>query len=449
MENIPMNIIKLSHDNNIKPLHVNFNGGDISSDAGLLLLKEVDRQVGLTQRMAEIIPDTRDQRYIDHSYLVLLQQRIAQIAAGYEDANDCNSLRDDPIFKLFAGRNPESDIPLGSQPTMTRFENQIKNSTLYRLAKVFVDLFIQSYDNEPKVIVLDFDDTEDRVHGCQQLALFNGFYQERCFLPLHVYEGLSGKLITTILKPGKRSDGKLILAILKRLVNYLRLFWKDTIIIFRGDGHFMSPEVMDWIEHQDQVMYVTGLTAYSPLQEMIKPIIQKVRKMHKQSNKEIIRYHSMRYKANSWQKYRRVVAKVELVENKIHVRFIVTDMELAKAKSLFEQVYQPRGQAELYIKEHKLYLRSDKTSCHRFQANQFRVLLHSAAYVLFHQLKKNLLQHTQWANATIETIRLRLLKIGVLVKELKTRINITFPSSCPVKMHLNRWFDIFALLTHT
>lgn len=423
--------------------------GRYSSDAGILLLKEVDRQIGLTQKMATIIPDIRDQRYIDHTYLELLQQRIAQIAAGYEDGNDCNSLRDDPIFKLFAGRNPESDAALGSQPTMSRFENQIKNSTLYRLAKVFVDLFVQSYDDQPKVIVLDFDDTEDRVHGCQQLSLFNGFYKERCFLPLHVYEGLSGKLITTVLKPGKRSDGKLILAILKRLVRYLRSFWANTIIIFRGDGHFMSPDVMDWIECQDNVMYVTGLTAYAPLQEMIAPIVEQVRKTDQQTNKAITRYHSMRYKAGSWRKHRRVVAKVEIVENKIHVRFIVTNMEQATAKALFEQVYQPRGQAELYIKEHKLYLRSDKTSCHRFQANQFRVLLHSAAYVLFHQLRTNLLQHTQWAKATIETIRLRLLKIGVLVKELKTKINVVFPSSCPVKMQLKRCFEIFTLLPHT
>ena len=432
--------------NNIKPLHINFNGGDMSSDAGLMLLKEIDNQIGLTERMSTIIPDNRDQRYIEHSVVELLQQRISQIATGYEDANDCNSLRNDPIFKLFAGRNPNSDPPLGSQPTMSRFENQIKNTTLYRLAKVFVDLFIQSYDAEPKVIVLDFDDTEDKVHGGQQLALFNGFYKGRCFLPLHVYEGLSGKLITTILKPGKRSDGKLTLAILKRLVNYLRSFWKHTIIIFRGDGHFMSPEVMDWIENHDQVLYVTGLTAYQPLKKMIQPIVERIRKIHKTTGKHSTCYHSMRYRANSWKNHRRVVAKIEMVENQMNVRFIVTNIEQATSKAAFEQIYQPRGQAELYIKEHKLYLRSDKTSCHRFQANQFRVLLHSAAYVLFHALRTNLLKHTQWAKATIETIRVRLLKIGVLVNELKTKTNLIFPSSCPVKKHLKRWFDIFALL---
>jgi hypothetical protein len=443
-----MKSILLSQDN-IKPLSIKFNGGDISSDAGVLLLKEVDKQIGLTQKMAENIPDTRDQRYIDHSYLELLRQRIAQISAGYEDANDCNSLRYDPIFKIFTGRNPESDAPLGSQPTMTRFENQIRNSSLYRLAKVFVDVFIQSYEREPEVIVLDFDDTEDRVHGGQQLSLFNGFYEERCFLPLHVYEGISGKLVTTILKPGKRSDGKLTLAILRRLVMYLRQFWKKTIIIFRGDGHFMSPIVMDFIESQENVLYVTGLSAYPTLQEIIKPLIQQVSQIYQKSRNRIIRYHSFRYKATSWSKYRRVVAKIEMTDNKMNVRFIVTDMEQAKAKTLFEQVYQPRGQAELYIKEHKLYLRSDKTSCHRFAANQFRVLLHSAAYVLFHSFRTNLLQYTQWAKASIQTIRLRLLKIGVLVKEMKTRTNITFPSSCPEKKHMGSWFEIFTLLPDT
>ena len=265
-------------------------------------------------------------------------------------------------------------------------------------------------------------------------------------MPLHVYEGLSGKLITTILKPGKRSDGKLTLAILKRLINYLRSFWKHTIIIFRGDGHFMSPGVMEWIEAQEDILYVTGLTAYPPLQKMIQPMIEQSRQIHKTTSKNTTCYHSSRYKANSWKKHRRVVVKIEISENKMNVRFIVTNMEKATAKALFEQIYQPRGQAELYIKEHKLYLRSDKTSCHRFQANQFRVLLHSAAYVLFHALRTNLLQHSQWAKATIQTIRVRLLKIGALVNELKTKTNIIFPSSCPVKIQLKRWFEMFTLL---
>ena len=266
-------------------------------------------------------------------------------------------------------------------------------------------------------------------------------------MPLHVYKGISGKLVTTILKPGKLSDGKLTLAILRRIVKYLRLFWKKTIIIFRGDGHFMSPLVMDYIESQENVLYVTGLSAYPTLQEIIKPLIQQVSQIYQKSRNRITRYHSLRYKADSWAKYRRVVVKIEMADNNLNVRFIVTDME--KAKALFEQVYQPRGQAELYIKEHKLYLRSDKTSCHRFAANQFRVLLHSAAYVLFHSFRTNLLQHTQWARASIQTIRLRILKIGVLVKEMKTRTNITFPSGCPEKKHLGRWFEIFTLLPDT
>ena len=179
-----------------------------------------------------------------------MTQRVFQIAAGYEDANDCNTLKDDPIFKLCADRLPESDPALASQPTMPRFENSISRTNLYRLARVLVDLFIQSYDEQPNIIVLDFDDTENETHANQQLQLFNNFYKSHCYQPLHVYEGVSGKLIATILKPGKRSDGKQMLMIVKRLIAYLRAHWPKTIFIYRGDSHFAYPDVMAWIDQR-------------------------------------------------------------------------------------------------------------------------------------------------------------------------------------------------------
>jgi hypothetical protein len=436
----------MDNNRNTKPLQINFNGGSITSDAGILLFKEVDKKISLTESISKLIPDFRDQRYIFHTYHDMLRQRIAQISAGYEDANDCDCLRDDPIFKIFADRNPDSDLSLASQPTMTRFENHINNRTLYRLGQLFVDIFIQSYDKEPDVIVLDFDDTDDPVHGGQQLSLFNGYYKERCFMPLHVYEGLSGKLVTTILKPGRRSSGEQSLAILKRLVAHIQSFWPQTIILFRGDGHFTSNKIMDWIESKENIHFVTGLTAYAPLQREIEKIVDQLKEKHQKMQRDFVRYHSFYYKAGSWTRHRRVVVKIEVSASNTNVRFIVTDLEQARAKTLFEQVYQPRGQAELYIKEHKLYLRSDKTSCHKFQANQFRVFLHSAAYVLFHALKTNILKNGQWANATISTIRLRFLKIGAIVKELKTRINIEMSSSCPLKEVIYNSFQIFTIL---
>jgi hypothetical protein len=440
---LPLNLTEVDN----KPVLVDFDGGQISSDGGLLLLREVEQQIGIIKSLTEVIHDARDARYVKHTIMDLMMQRVSQIAAGYEDADDCDDLRADPIIKMCAGRSPNSDDDLASQPTMSRFENSITRTYLYRLAQVFVDNFMASYDNEPKIIVLDFDDTEDEVHGDQQLALFNKYFDEYCFMPLHVYEGLSGKLITTILKPGKRANGKTMLAIVKRLISYIRSLWPNTIIIFRGDSHFSYPEVMEWIDGQDNVYFNTGLTANSRLEAQVQSHIERAKKLYNLHNNKVSRYHSFYYQADSWNHYRRVIAKIEILEDGLlNVRYIVTNMEQAKAKTLYCDIYCARGNAELYIKDHKLYLKSDRTSCHRFAANQFRLLLHSAAYVLIHALKTNILKHTQWVNATIATIRLRLLKIGARVRQLKTRIKMELPSCYPLKETLTNSFQIFEIL---
>ena len=434
-------------DVNQKPVILDFNGGQMSSDGGILLLREVENQIKIVTSLAEVINDPRDARYVKHNVIDMMMQRVSQIAAGYEDADDCDDLRTDPILKMFANRLPETDIDLASQPTMSRFENSISRTYLYRLAKVFVDNFISSYDQEPEIIVLDFDDTADEVHGGQQLALFNGYYKQTCFMPLHVYEGLSGKLITTILKPGKRANGDTMLAIVKRLVNYIRSHFPNTIIVYRGDSHFAYRQVFTWIEQQQNVLYTTGLTANDVLESMVEAHITRAKKLYEQNKRKVVLFHSFNYRAESWDKYRRVVAKVEILDDgKLNVRYIVTNMKQAKATVLYKQIYCARGQAELYIKEHKLYLKSDRTSCHRFAANQFRLLLHSAAYVLLHALKTNILRHTQWANATISTIRLRLLKIGARVRQLKTRVKVELPTSYPLKDILQQSFQIFEIL---
>jgi hypothetical protein len=432
---------------NSQPVLVDFDGGQISSDGGLLLLREVEQQIGIIKSLTEAIHDPRDARYVKHTIMDLLMQRVSQIAAGYEDADDCDDLRADPIIKMCAGRSPETDDDLASQPTMSRFENSITRTYLYRLARVFVDNFIASYDNEPNIIVLDVDDTEDKTHGDQQLALFNKYCDEYCFMPLHVYEGLTGKLITTILKPGKRSNGKTMLAIVKRFISYIRSHWPNTIIIFRGDSHFTYPEMMEWIEEQENVYFNTGLTANSRLGALVQSHIERAKKLYNLHNNKVSLYHSFYYKADSWTRYRRVIAKIEILEDGLlNVRYIVTNLVKATAKTLYSDIYCARGNAELYIKDHKLYLKSDRTSCHCFAANQFRLLLHSAAYVLIHALKTNVLKHTQWGNATIATIRLRLLKIGARVRQLKTRIKVELPSCYPLKETLINSFQIFEIL---
>lgn len=430
-----------------KPVFLGFDGADISSDGGVLALREVESQIKLLAGFAKVIDDPRDARYTKHDVYELLLQRVSQIACGYEDGNDCDRLRDDPVFKMAAGRQPQSGDRLASQPTHSRFENATTaRRALYRLANQLAESFIKSYASEPEVIVLDFDDTEDRVHGAQQLALFNGYFGERCFMPLHVYEGLSGKLIATLLRSGKRMTGKQIRSVLKRLVQKIRQSWPDTLIIFRGDSHFACPEVFLWIEEQRRVRFVAGLAGNAVLLRRVEDLVKQAKERYRQTGNKVKRYHAFFYKAQSWRKPERIIAKIEVNEKGDNIRFVVTDLANAKATLLYQDIYCARARAELCIKDHKLYLKSDRTSCSRFAANQFRLFLHSAAYVLMHALRANLLRNTRWEKATFATIRLRILKIGAQVRELKTRIKVEFPASCPVKNELQRAFRVLEIL---
>ena len=426
-----------------KAVDLDFDGGRLSSDAGLVLLKDPDEQLGLTQALAGVLKDPRDPRRVDFTLHDLLKQRVLQIAAGYEDANDANTLRHDPIFKLLLGRLPDTGAPLASQPTISRFENRASRTELYRMACVLVDQFIASYARPPQLIVLDVDDTEDPVHGEQEQARYDGYYGGYCVLPLHLYEGLSGRLITTIFK-AKRFTGTQMLAVLKRLLKRLRQAWPDTLLIFRGDSHFAYPEVMQWIEAQADLSYVTGLTSNAILQTLARDVVEQTKRAYKRDEGKITRFHSTRYQAGTWSRSRRVVIKVEVSEQGVNTRFVVTDMEQAHTKVLYQHIYCARGQAENEIKDHKRYLKSDRTSCHRFEANQFRLFLHSAAYVLLDTLRREVFKTAPWACATMETIQLRVLKLGARVQELTDRIKISFPSSCPVAPLLRRSLTLLA-----
>jgi len=426
-----------------KAVELDFDGGRLSSDAGVLLLKDIDDQLGLTRDLAAVLSDPRDPRRVKFTRQDLLTQRVFQIAAGYEDANDSNTLRDDPIFKLLLDRLPETGAPLASQPTMSRFENRVSRSELYRMARVLLDQFIASYATQPPVIVLDVDDTEDRVHGQQEHARYDGYYGGYCFMPLHLYEGLSGRLMTTILK-AKRFTGAQMLSVLKRLVKRLRHAWPETLLIFRGDSHFAYPEVMQWIDGQPELSYVTGLTSNTVLQALARAVVEQAKRAYVCSGHKVTRFHSTRYQAGTWLRSRRVVIKVEVSDQGVNTRFVVTDLEQARTKVLYQNIYCARGQAENEIKDHKLYLKSDRTSCHRFEANQVRVFLHAAAYVLLETLRREVLRTTQWASATMETIQLRLLKLGARVQEGEARITISLPSSCPVAPVLRRSLTLLA-----
>ena len=426
-----------------KAVELDFDGGRLSSDAGLVLLKDPDEQLGLTRNLAAVLSDPRDPRRVHFTPRDLLKQRVLQIAAGYEDANDANTLRHDPIFKLLLDRLPETGAPLASQPTISRFENRVSRTELSRMALVLVEQFLAAYVRPPKLIVLDFDDTEDPVHGGQEQARYDGYYGGYCFLPLHLYEGLSGRLITTIFK-AKRFTGAQMLAVLTRLVKRLRQAWPHTLLIVRGDSHFAYPEVMQWIEEQPDLSYVTGLTSNRVLTELAREVVEQAKRAYTRDGGKITRFHSTRYQAGTWSRSRRVVIKVEVSNQGVNTRFVVTDMEDARTKVLYQQIYCARGQAENEIKDHKLSLKSDRTSCHRFEANQFRLFLHSAAYVLLDTLRREVLKTTPWASVTMETIQLRLLKLGARVQEFTDRIKVSLPSSCPVAPVLRRSLTLLA-----
>src|SRR3989454_5116421 len=317
-----------------KAVELDFDGGHLSSDAGLVLLKDIDDQLGLTRALAAVLADSRDACRLHFTSEDLLKQRIFQIAAGYEDANDSNTLRDDPIFKLLLDRLPETGAPLASQPTMSRFENRVSRSELYRMARVLLDQFIASYATQPPVIVLDVDDTEDRVHGQQEHARYDGYYGGYCFMPLHLYEGLSGRLMTTILK-AKRFTGAQMLSVLKRLVKRLRHAWPETLLIFRGDSHFAYPEVMQWIEDQPDLSYVTGLTSNTVLQALARAVVEQAKRAYACRGGKVTRFHSTRYQAQTWSRARRVVIKVEVCDQGVNTRFVVTDLEHARTKVLY------------------------------------------------------------------------------------------------------------------
>jgi hypothetical protein len=363
-----------------KTVELDCDGGRLSSDAGLILLKDIDEQLGLTRALATVLSDARDARRILFTPEDLLKQRILQIAAGYEDANDSNTFRHDPIFKLLRDRLPETGAPLASQPTISRFENSVSRTELYRMALVLMEQFIASYDSPPEVIVLDVDDTEDRAHGEQEQIRYDGYYGGYCFMPCHLYEGLSGRLSTTILK-AKRFSSAQMLAVLKRVVKRLRHAWPDTLVIFRGDSHFAYPEVMAWIEAQPHLSYVTGLTSNAVLQKLAHEVVEQTKRAYARWGRKATRFHSTRDQAGTWSCSRRVVIKVEVSEQGVNTRFVVTDMEQAHTQVLYRHIYCARGQMENEIKDHKLSLKSDRTSCHCFEANQVRLFLHSAAYI--------------------------------------------------------------------
>ena len=431
-------------------IRADFDGGALSSDFGALLLRGIDRQIGFTERLAAAVRDKRHPSYIDHPLRDLFAQRIYQIASGYADGNDANSLRHDPMFKLSVERVPlDPGQALASAPTFSRLEHSVTRTDLYRLTHAFVDHFIASYPEPPAAIVLDLDHSEDPTHGQQELTFYNHHYQSYCYLPLFIFEGTAHALVTACLRPGKRPPGAENAMILARLLSYLRRHWPYTHILVRGDSHFATPEVMEVIAHRRRIDFVFGLAGNAVLLRQGAPVMQEARALFRQQPAVAHAYGEPRpassrlyeefsYAAASWNQPWRVIIKAEVMAAGDNPRFVVTSLEAPPPQQVYEDLYCARGNCENDIKAVKGDLHSDRTSATTFLANAVRLLLACGAYVLHHALRTHTLTHTGLATAQPGTVILTLFKVATQIKQYKDRILLHLPTSCPVKALLHR-----------
>ncbi|AOF97416.1 IS1380 family transposase [Sphingobium sp. RAC03] len=417
-----------------KKMTAAFDGGRLTSDGGVLLLAQAERQLGIAERLAACICDPRDQSRVVHDLDDILRARMLAIACGYEDADDLDSLRHDPGFKLALGKLPGGVIGLASQPTMSRWENAPTTRELVRLTGALVDLYCASYPVPPVAVTLDIDETVDVVHGGQQLSFWNGHYGERCFLPIHVYDTATGRPVAMLLRTGKSPSGVETAGHVRRLIRRIRCHWPNTRITLRGDGHYGRPEIMAWCE-ANGIDYVFGLPGNKALHA--DPVIVNrgdacATDRALQGLGVLRRYAETCYAAKSWgPTKRRVVARIEASTMGLDIRFVVTSIELGSAEHIYDTLYCARGQAENLIKLHKTQLKSDRTSCRSANANQMRLILHTAAYWLMWKLRQAVPATAALRNAEFATIRIRLIKVAARVVETASRIRIAFASACP------------------
>ena len=414
-----------------KKITAAFDGGRLTSDGGVMLLALADRRVGVADKLSCVFPEWRDPSRIVHSLADMIRARIFAIACGYEDGNDLDRLRHDPAFKLACGRLPDTDRDLCSQPTLSRLENAPCLREVIRLSYALVELWMDSYERAPSMVTLDIDDTVDVVHGRQQLSLFNAHYDERCFLPIHVYDTERSGPVAVILRPGKTPSGVEVRAHLRRMVRHIRRRWPDTHITFRGDGHYARPEAMTWCE-QNGIDYIFGLAGTKPLARKVDEASDAVRTKRAVDNQAVVRgYTETRHAAGSWHRERRVVARIEATEQGLDIRYVVTSLRIGSAEWIYDSLYCARGQAENLIKLHKSQLASDRTSCRSALANQVRLVLHTAAYWLILTVRDAIPKPRDLATAEFTTIRLRLLKIAARVTETAGRVRLAFAAACP------------------
>jgi hypothetical protein len=399
-----------------------FDGGAVTSDAGVLLLREADRRLGLTKQIRRVIPDPRRQASCTHDLLSLLRQRVYGVALGYEDLNDHATLRNDPALQTGVDR----DEALASAPTLCRLENRAERETAWAMHEVLVEQFIASFEQPPQEIVLDFDATDDPVHGEQEGKFFHGFYDEYCFLPLYVFCG--DQLLVAYLRPANRGAAYHAGAILKLLVQRLRQAWPGVRIVFRADSAFCTPRILGYCD-RDGVDYIVGLAKNKRLNTLAGATLAKAARRFAKSGRKARLFTGFRYATRNWKRKRRVIARIEHDAQGPNPRYVVTTLS-GQGRDLYERVYCARGEMENRIKE-QLQLFSDRTSCHEWWPNQFRLLLSSLAYVLMEAIRRLGLAGTELARAQVATIRLKLLKVGAVIVRNTRRVRFLLSSAYP------------------
>jgi hypothetical protein len=412
-----------------------------SSDGGAILLKAIDRRLGLTERLATCVSEWRTPGKVQHSILELLRQRVFGLALGYPDCNDAARLAHDPIHKLLLDRDPLTGAALGSQPTLSRFENSLRRADLYAMADTLADVVIATQQarragQRVRRITLDLDTTEDPTHGQQQFALFNGYYDTWCYLPLLATLTFNNEaqqyLVAAVLRPGTAAVTPSAIGLLRRLVAKLRVTFPTAVLRVRLDGGFTGEPLFAFLEAAG-VEYVVGMANNTRLDKRVRRLQGRARMQAKATGQSVQLFGDTRYQARKWSRKRRIIMKAEVLRYpgrapKNNPRFVVTN--LPDPPAAVYTCYAARGDMENRVKELKLGLALDRTSCARFRANQFRVLLTAAAYVLFQELQQHV-PRTAGAAAQVSTLRERLLKVAVWVERSVRRIVLHLPSAFP------------------
>ena len=406
-------------------VEANFEGGAISSDGGLMLIREVDRRLGLSKAVAAALHDPREQEAITHSLRDLVAQRLYGLVCGYEDLNDHDRLRRDPLMQTAVGKA----TALGSSPTLCRLETRATRKDVIALNRVLVEQFIAAQEVPPQELILDADASDIPLHGEQALSQFHGYYDHYCYLPLYLYCGKA--LLACVLRNSRIDGAKHAAAVLKLLVERLRQAWPEVRIIVRGDSGFCRQRLIRWCERKE-VGYVIGVAKNARLGRIVQGWEGELERGYQQSQEKQRAIHEFTYAAESWDRERRIVTRLEFGSQGNNPRFIVSNLDLP-ADTLYDALYCQRGEAENRIKETQFDLFGTRTSCHKFLANWLRILFAGLAYTLMQGLKTLALKETELATATTATIRSRLLKIGATVLSNTRRIRILFASHHPLR----------------